>query len=75
MTLTIEKTDVKKQAKLAQDASKKLRMLSTEEKNKVLYKLADHLEENMEPILEANSKDLEAVNKKALMRLSWTVYP
>ncbi|MGD7046828.1 glutamate-5-semialdehyde dehydrogenase [Rossellomorea marisflavi] len=64
MTLTIEKTDVKKQAKLAQDASKKLRMLSTEEKNKVLYKLADHLEEHMEPILEANSKDLEAGKQK-----------
>ncbi|MEW4218584.1 glutamate-5-semialdehyde dehydrogenase [Rossellomorea marisflavi] len=64
MTLTIEKTDVKKQAKLAQDASKKLRMLSTEEKNKVLYKLADHLEEHMEPILEANDKDLEAGKQK-----------
>ncbi|KON91747.1 gamma-glutamyl phosphate reductase [Rossellomorea marisflavi] len=64
MTLTIEKTDVKKQAKLAQDASKKLRMLSTEEKNKVLYKLADHLEEHMEPILEANAKDLEAGKQK-----------
>ncbi|UTE74784.1 glutamate-5-semialdehyde dehydrogenase [Rossellomorea marisflavi] len=64
MTLTIEKTDVKKQAKLAQGASKKLRMLSTEEKNKVLYKLADHLEEHMEPILEANAKDLEAGKQK-----------
>jgi glutamate-5-semialdehyde dehydrogenase len=64
MTLTIEKTDVKKQAKLAQDASKKLRMLSTEEKNKVLYKLADHIEEHMEPILEANAKDLEAGKQK-----------
>lgn len=52
------------QAKLAQDASKKLRMLSTEEKNKVLYKLADHLEEHMEPILEANAKDLEAGKQK-----------
>ena len=64
MTLTIEKTDVKKQAKLAQDASKKLRMLSTEEKNKVLHELADHLENHMDPILAANAKDLEAGKQK-----------
>ncbi|KML35281.1 glutamate-5-semialdehyde dehydrogenase [Rossellomorea marisflavi] len=64
MTLTIEKTDVKKQAKLAQDASKKLAMLSTEEKNNVLHELADHLENHMEPILAANAKDLEAGKEK-----------
>ncbi|MCA1062880.1 glutamate-5-semialdehyde dehydrogenase [Rossellomorea sp. AcN35-11] len=59
MTLTIEKTDVKKQAILAKNAARTLSMLTTAQKNKALHILADHLEGNYEYILEQNEKDLE----------------
>ncbi|WP_299737360.1 glutamate-5-semialdehyde dehydrogenase [Rossellomorea sp. y25] len=64
MTLTIEKTDVKKQAILAKKASKTLSMLTTDQKNKALHILADHLEENYESILKQNEKDLERGKEK-----------
>lgn len=64
MTLTIEKTDVKKQAMLAKKASKTLSMLSTDQKNKALHILADHLEANYETIIKQNEKDLERGKEK-----------
>lgn len=64
MTLTIEKTDVKKQAMLAKKASKTLSMLTTDQKNKALHTLADHLEANYESILNQNEKDLERGKEK-----------
>ncbi|PFA62124.1 glutamate-5-semialdehyde dehydrogenase [Bacillus sp. AFS015802] len=64
MTLTVEKTDVKKQAILAKKASKTLSMLTTEQKNKALHILADHLDANYESILTQNEKDLERGREK-----------
>ncbi|MGM0854159.1 MAG: glutamate-5-semialdehyde dehydrogenase [Bacillota bacterium] len=64
MTLTIEKTDVKKQAMLAKKASKTLSMLTTDQKNKALHILADHLEANYESILKQNEKDLDRGKEK-----------
>ncbi|MGG3916185.1 glutamate-5-semialdehyde dehydrogenase [Rossellomorea vietnamensis] len=64
MTLTVEKTDVKKQAILAKKASKTLSMLTTEQKNKALHVLADHLEANYGSILKQNEKDLERGREK-----------
>ncbi|PFG06184.1 glutamate-5-semialdehyde dehydrogenase [Bacillus sp. es.034] len=64
MNLTVEKTDVKKQAILAKKASKTLSMLTTEQKNKALHILADHLEANYGSILKQNEKDLERGREK-----------
>ncbi|MCR8847266.1 glutamate-5-semialdehyde dehydrogenase [Rossellomorea sp. SC111] len=64
MTLTVKKTDVKKQAILAKKASKTLSMLTTEQKNKALHTLADHLETNYGSILKQNEKDLERGREK-----------
>jgi glutamate-5-semialdehyde dehydrogenase len=64
MTLTIEKTDVKKQAMKAKKASKTLSLLTTEQKNKALHTLADHLDANYEAILTENEKDLERGREK-----------
>jgi glutamate-5-semialdehyde dehydrogenase len=64
MTLTIEKTSVKKQAILAKKASKTLSMLTTDQKNRALHILADHLETNYESILKQNEKDLERGKEK-----------
>lgn len=64
MTLTVEKTDVKKQAILAKKASKTLNMLTTGQKNKALHVLADHLEANYGSILKQNEKDLERGREK-----------
>ncbi|MFB1080972.1 glutamate-5-semialdehyde dehydrogenase [Jeotgalibacillus sp. JSM ZJ347] len=55
---TMTKVNVKRQAQLAQKASKELGLLSTETKNKALLTIADHLEKNTAAILEANEKDL-----------------
>jgi glutamate-5-semialdehyde dehydrogenase len=64
MTLTIEETDVKKQAMKAKKASKTLSLLTTEQKNKALHTLADHLDANYEAILTENEKDLERGREK-----------
>ncbi|MBH9964752.1 glutamate-5-semialdehyde dehydrogenase [[Bacillus] enclensis] len=64
MTLTIEKTDVKKQAMMAKKAAKTLSLLTTEQKNKALHKLADHLDANHQTILDENEKDLQRGREK-----------
>ncbi|MBM7584078.1 glutamate-5-semialdehyde dehydrogenase [Bacillus pakistanensis] len=58
MSLTLEKTNVEAQAMQAKKASKKLSLLTTEEKNQALNVLADTLEEKYQDILTANEKDL-----------------
>lgn len=46
--------------KKAKESSYILAKLSTEEKNRALYNMADALEKNVDEILEANKKDVEA---------------
>ncbi|MBD7965295.1 glutamate-5-semialdehyde dehydrogenase [Fictibacillus norfolkensis] len=55
---TTKNIDVKDQAKLAQEASKKLALLSEKEKNEALLVIADTLERETNFILEQNKKDL-----------------
>jgi len=52
--------------KKAKEASYELAKLSTETKNKALYNMAEALERNVEEILEANRKDVEASRKKGV---------
>ena len=52
--------------KKAKEASYELAKLSTETKNKALYNMAEALERNVEKILEANRKDVEASRKKGV---------
>ncbi|GAE35513.1 glutamate-5-semialdehyde dehydrogenase [Halalkalibacter akibai] len=52
------KTNVKKQAKCAQQASKLLGLLSATEKNEALHLIADRLKEEYAFILNENKKDL-----------------
>ncbi|WP_226584838.1 glutamate-5-semialdehyde dehydrogenase [Halobacillus litoralis] len=58
MTLTTSNVNVEAQAIEAKKASKKLMILSKEEKNQALMHLADVLERDYETILAANEKDL-----------------
>ncbi|ANC75708.1 gamma-glutamyl-phosphate reductase [Fictibacillus phosphorivorans] len=55
---TIKNMNVKDQAKLAQEASKHLALLSEEEKNEALLVIADTLESETDYILKENEKDL-----------------
>lgn len=55
---TTKNIDVKDQAKLAQEASKKLALLSEKDKNEALLVIADTLESETDFILEQNKKDL-----------------
>ena len=55
---TTKNSDVKDQAKLAQEASKKLALLSEKDKNKALLVIAETLESETDFILEQNKKDL-----------------
>ncbi|WP_173917330.1 glutamate-5-semialdehyde dehydrogenase [Halobacillus sp. Marseille-Q1614] len=64
MTLMKSNVNVEEQAKEAQKASKKLLILSENEKNEALNHLAGVLEENYETILQANKKDLENGEEK-----------
>lgn len=59
MTLLKESVDIISQARAAKKASKKVSILSTEDKNRALYILAEHFEAGYEPILEANKVDLQ----------------
>jgi glutamate-5-semialdehyde dehydrogenase len=64
MTLTKNNVNVEAQAIEAKKASKKLMILSKEEKNEALLHLADVLEREYETILAANEKDLENGREK-----------
>jgi len=52
--------------KRAKKVSYKLAMLSTERKNRALHKMAEALEKNVDKILEANRKDVEAAKAKGV---------
>ncbi|MDM5318023.1 glutamate-5-semialdehyde dehydrogenase [Fictibacillus sp. b24] len=56
---TTKQINVKDQAKLAQQASKKLALLSEKEKNEALLTIADILEKESDFILKENKKDLD----------------
>ena len=60
MSVTKEQTNVEAQAIAAKKAAKKVSLLSNEEKNEALHILADTLEKNIQVILNANEKDLQA---------------
>ena len=53
-------------AQAAREASKRVRMLSTEQKNSALRAIADALEANCPTLLEANARDLEAGRESGL---------
>ncbi|MCA0986491.1 glutamate-5-semialdehyde dehydrogenase [Guptibacillus algicola] len=63
LNTTVE-VNVKEQAKQAQKASKKLSLLTTEEKNEALNIIADVLEKETDYILQENNKDLERGKEK-----------
>ncbi len=52
------KTEVRKMARRAQEASRSLARLSTAEKNKALLAMAESLEKNRERLIKENQKDL-----------------
>jgi len=52
--------------KKAKEASYKLARLSSEAKNRALYQMAEALEENIDKILEANRRDVEASRKRGV---------
>ena len=60
MTTGTATSELITKAQAARDASKRLRMLSTEQKNDALRAIADGLEANCAAVLEANELDLEA---------------
>ncbi|HBI04435.1 MAG TPA: glutamate-5-semialdehyde dehydrogenase, partial [Paenibacillaceae bacterium] len=53
-------------AKKAKEAALTLAMLSTEEKNKALLSMAEGLEANIAPIIEANALDIEAAKNSGV---------
>ncbi|MGI5892656.1 MAG: glutamate-5-semialdehyde dehydrogenase [Bacillota bacterium] len=59
-----EKDVLLEQAILAKKASRKLAVMSTETKNRILLNMADALEQETDFIIEANSLDMESERKK-----------
>ncbi|WP_010284754.1 glutamate-5-semialdehyde dehydrogenase [Bacillus timonensis] len=59
MTLVKDNIDIRAQAREAKKAAKQVSVLSTEDKNRALYILAEHLEAGYGSILEANKLDLQ----------------
>lgn len=62
------KQHVIEKASLAKEAARKLGIIDTKTKNKALYAMADALIENMDIILEANSKDMQIGEEKGLSK-------
>jgi glutamate-5-semialdehyde dehydrogenase len=58
--------EVRKMARKAQEASRPLARLSTDIKNKALLAMAESLEQNQEPLIKENQKDLVAGEKAHL---------
>src|SRR5438067_1223962 len=59
-------TELIEKAKKLKKASKTLGMLSTEEKNNALAKMADHLFNQKDWIIKENAKDIQEGNEKGL---------
>ncbi|MDE2836533.1 MAG: glutamate-5-semialdehyde dehydrogenase [Chloroflexota bacterium] len=66
MTTGTATSELITKAQAAREASKRVRMLSTEQKNDALRAIADALEANCPTILEANARDLEAGREAGL---------
>jgi len=60
--------EIIKQAKKAKSASRQMANISTEKKNKALYKVADGLLEKTDEILAANKKDMEKAKSENLSK-------
>jgi glutamate-5-semialdehyde dehydrogenase len=60
------RTEVRKMARKAQEASRQLAQLSTATKNKALLEMAEDLEQNQERLIEENRRDLAAGEKAHL---------
>jgi glutamate-5-semialdehyde dehydrogenase len=60
------RTEVRKMARKAQEASHQLAQLSTATKNKALLEMAEDLEQNQERLIKENRKDLTAGEKAHL---------
>jgi glutamate-5-semialdehyde dehydrogenase len=60
------RTEVRKMARKAQEASRQLAQLSTGTKNKALLEMAEDLEQNQERLIEENRRDLAAGEKAHL---------
>lgn len=58
--------DIVEQAQRAKSVSRVLASLNTDEKNKIISCMADHLIEQQDVILQANAKDLEAAQENGL---------
>ncbi len=61
-------SEVAQKGRLAKTAAQKLAITSTATKNNALKRMADTLDKNAKIILDANSIDLEAADKKGLSR-------
>ncbi|NQT29804.1 MAG: gamma-glutamyl-phosphate reductase, partial [Candidatus Saganbacteria bacterium] len=61
-------SEVAKKGKEAKEASRKLAIASTKLKNEALARMAEALDKNAKAIIDANSIDLEAAEKKELSR-------
>ncbi|MFH1347973.1 MAG: glutamate-5-semialdehyde dehydrogenase [Candidatus Margulisiibacteriota bacterium] len=61
-------SEVAQKGKLAKEASRKLAVTSTKVKNYALERMAEALDKNAKAIIDANSIDLEAGEKKELSR-------
>jgi glutamate-5-semialdehyde dehydrogenase len=60
------RTEVRKMARKAQEASRQLAQLSTATKNNALLEMAEDLEQNQERLIEENRRDLAASEKAHL---------
>ena len=66
MTTGTATSELITKARAAREASKRVRMLSTEQKNNALHAIAGALEANCPTILEANERDLQAGRETGL---------
>jgi len=64
MTFVVKNKNVEEQAIEAKKAARTLNLLTTEEKNDALIRIADELETNFEEILAENQKDLQEGRNK-----------
>ena len=64
--MTMTTSLIRERASLARSASRKLARISTAEKNVALARIADLLETEQAPILEANALDLENARAEGL---------
>ena len=59
-------TDLRSLGKKARDASRRLAVLTTEQKNDALHRIADFLEENANQVLKENALDVSKAREKGI---------